>query len=98
MDVLTLPTTVLTTMCGSVSAMLPMSHLLPTSDDPLNDGELAGYVVTVVCLIICMYMIVKMPFKTPPMMAACCCFLSSCSSSTSRIAKDVQRRTAPSSD
>jgi hypothetical protein len=37
-------------------------------------------------------MIIKMPFKTPPMMAACCCFLSSCSTSTSRIAKDVQRR------
>lgn len=98
MDVLTLPTTVLTTLCGSVSAMSPMSNLLPTSDAPLKDGELAGYVVTVVCLIICMYMIIKMPFKTPPMMAACCCFLSSCSTSSSRIAKDVQRRVASPSE
>lgn len=92
MDIISLPITALTTMCGSVSAMLPASNLLPTSDGPLNDQELGGYAVTVLCLIICMYMIIKMPFKTPPMMAACCCFLSSCSTSTSRIAKDVQRR------
>lgn len=98
MDFLSLPITALTTMCGSVSAMLPASNLLPTSEGPLNDKELGGYVVTVICLIICMYMIIRMPFKTPPMMAACCCFLSSCSTSSSRIAKDVQRRVGETSE
>lgn len=98
MDVLAFPATVLTTLCGSVSAMLPASNLLPTSDAPLNDQELGGYVATVVCLILCIFMILKMPFKTPPILLACCCSLSSCSTSTSRIAKDVQRRMASSSE
>lgn len=91
-ELLTLPITLLTTLCGSVSAMLPFQNLLPTSDDPLSDKGLGGYVVTVLCLTLCIFMIIKMPFKTPPIMAACCCSLSSCSTSSSRIARDVQRR------
>lgn len=92
MDILALPLTALTTMCGSVSAMLPFKNLLPTSDEPLSDKGLGGYVVTVLCLMLCIFLIIKMPFKTPPMMMACCCSLSSCSTSSTRIAKDVQRR------
>ncbi len=84
--------TMLTTLSGSVSAGLPFANLLPNSKEPLSDQELGGYVATVVCLMICAYMIMKMPFKSPPILLACCCSISCCSSSTSRIVKDVQRR------
>lgn len=92
MDIITFPMTMLTTLSGSVSAGLPFANLLPNSEEPLSDRELGGYVATVVCLMICAYMIMKMPFKSPPVLLACCCSISCCSSSTSRIVKDVQRR------
>jgi hypothetical protein len=97
-ELLTLPITLLTTLCGSVSAMLPFQNLLPTSDDPLSDGGLGGYVVSVLCLTLCIFMIMKMPFKTPPIMVACCYALSSCSVSSSRIVRDVQRRVSDTKD
>ncbi len=92
MEVITFPMTMLTTLSGSVSAGLPFANLLPNSDAPLSDEEFGGYIVTVFCLMICVYMITKMPFKSPPILLACCCMVSCCSSSTSRIVKDVQRR------
>lgn len=94
MEVLTFPLTMMTTLSGSVSAGLPFANLLPNSEEPLKDGELGGYVVTVCCLMLSVFMIMKMPFKTPPILLACCCSMSCCSSSTSRIVKDVQRRVA----
>lgn len=94
MEVLTFPLTMMTTLSGSVSAGLPFANLLPNSEEPLKDEELGGYIVTVCCLMLCIFMVMKMPFKTPPILLACCCSMSCCSSSTSRIVKDVQRRVA----
>mgnify|MGYP004079020783 CR=1 FL=1 len=94
MEIITFPMTMLTTLSGSVSASLPFANLLPNGEGPLSDKEFGGYIVTVFCLMLCVYMIMKMPMKSPPILMACCCMMSCCSSSTSRIVKDVQRRVA----
>ena len=94
LSILALPMTMLNAVSGLSAGIPVLGDITPKTDGPLNDKEFGSYIASVICLTIMMYMIVKMPFKTPPIMMACCCFLSSCSSSTNRIVDESKRRIA----
>tara|TARA_B100000767_G_scaffold10705_2_gene10421 strand:+ start:2094 stop:2405 length:312 start_codon:yes stop_codon:yes gene_type:complete len=96
LSVLSLPMTMMNVVSGLSAGIPVIGDITPKTDGPLSDKEFGSYIASVICLIIMIYMIVKMPFKTPPIMLACCCSLSSCSSSTSRIVDESKRRMASS--
>ena len=96
LSMLSLPMTMMNVVSGLSAGIPVIGDIIPKTDGTLSDKEFGSYIASVVCLIIMIYMIVKMPFKTPPIMLACCCSLSSCSSSTSRIVDESKRRMASS--
>jgi hypothetical protein len=69
-----------------------ISDLFKGDDKPMKIEWLVGYIVSILCSMLVVYGVMKMPFKTPPMLAAACICSSCCSSSTSRVVTDVRKR------
>ena len=69
-----------------------ISDLFKGNDKPMKTEWLAAYICGILCSMLVVYGVMKMPFKTPPMLAAACMCLSCCSSSTSRVVTDLKKR------
>lgn len=69
-----------------------ISDLFKRDDKPMKTEWLAAYICGILCSMLVVYGVMKMPFKTPPMLAAACICSSCCSSSTSRVVTDVKKR------
>jgi len=69
-----------------------ISDLFKRDDKPMKTEWLAALICGILCSMLVVYGVMKMPFKTPPMLAAACICSSCCSSSTSRVVTDVKKR------
>jgi len=69
-----------------------ISDLFKGDDKPMKTEWLAAYICGILCSILVVYGVMKMPFKTPPLMMMACVCSSCCSSSTSRVVSDIKKR------
>jgi hypothetical protein len=69
-----------------------ISDLFKGDDKPMDPKYLVANIVSILCSMLVVYGVMKMPFKTPPMLAIACCSSSCCSSTTASVVKDLKKR------
>lgn len=73
---------------------LPGLDFLNSSDEPMGTNSLIFTIVCLLCSMLGIYGIMKMPFKSPPVLVMCALSCCCSSSQTTLLANDIKKRVA----
>ena len=72
--------------------------LFKTSGEPMGNTQLGITVASLLCSILGIMLIMKMPMKTPPVLAVCALSCCCSSSQTGSLVNDIQKRVKKNSE
>jgi hypothetical protein len=75
-----------------------IGNLFKTSGEPMGNTQLGFSVAILLCSIMGLMGMMKIPVKSPPILAACAVSACCSSSQTSSLINDVQKRVKPAAE